>query len=378
MLAVVRRFGSLQFDPLEITGARNHDMVLFARVADYRRALCDELLYPRAGAQRLLFEAYNKSLNLLPASELPWHRFAWKRASERHAGELLAEHSALAKRMLTRIRKDGPLAPSDFDATEGRRTVVGHWGVGTSLTRHVLDALFMTGRVGIESRLGNRRTYELIERLFDRRLLRQRVSLAESIRHRLLSRHRAVGLMGRDSAPELVGGIAPAAERKRHLDTLVDRGALHEVTIEGVRGRRYALDEDLELLSKPAKIPPSVSFLAPLDPFVWDRDLVRELFAFDYKWEVYTPVEQRLHGYYVLPILFADRLVGRIEPRFSREHSRLDVVGLWFERGFDPETPGFVDAFGETLRAFAAFVGAKVTKLGRGKICRWIAVRLPS
>ncbi|PMW07812.1 cytoplasmic protein, partial [Pseudomonas sp. GW456-11-11-14-TSB2] len=91
---------------------------------------------------------------------------------------------------------------------------------------------------------------------------------------------------------------------------------------------------------------------------------------------VYTPVEQRLHGYYVLPILFADRLVGRIEPRFSREHSRLDVVGLWFERGFDPETPGFVDAFGETLRAFAAFVGAKVTKLGRGKICRWIAVRL--
>ncbi len=377
MLAVAERFGSLQFDPLEVTGARNHELVLFARIANFRRELCNDLLYPKHSKRRL-FEAYNKSLNLLPVGELPWHRFAWKRAQGRHAGRLLIEHSKLAKRMLSRLRDEGPLAPSDFDATEGKESVKGHWGVPTSLTRHVLDALFMTGRVGIARREGTRRIYDLTARLFDRELLARRVSASESIRHRLLSRHRAVGLMGRTAAPELVYGIATASERNKHLKALVDGGALHEVSVEGLRGPRYVLAEERSLLLARDDIAPHVSFIAPLDPFVWDRELVRDLFGFDYKWEVYTPAAKRAHGYYALPILFGERLVGRIEPRLQRQTPQLDVLGIWLERGFDPETDGFVSAFGETLRAFATFVGAERVKLGRGKTCRWIAVRLPS
>lgn len=331
-----------------MTGARNHDLVLFARIAGFRRELCDDLLYPRHGERRL-FEAYNKSLNLLPVSELPWHRFTWKRAEGRRAGQLVKEHS---ERMLTRLRDLGPLAPGDFDASEGKQTVDGHWGVPTSLTRHVLDALFSTGRVGIASRAGNRRTYALIEHLFDRELLARRVSTSESIRHRLLSRHRAVGLMGRNGAPELVSGIATANERKRHLEALVDLGALHEVTVEGVRGPRYVLSGERPLLLVANAIAPHMSFIAPLDPFVWDRALVRDLFDFDYKWEVYTAAEKRAYGYYALPIVLGDRLIGRIEPRFQRDTGWLVVLAIWLERGFDPETDGFVRAFGEALHAF--------------------------
>ncbi len=103
--------------------------------------------------------------------------------------------------------------------------------------------------------------------------------------------------MGRNGAPELVSGIATANERKRHLEALVDLGALHEVTVEGVRGPRYALPRERSLLLVANAIAPHVSFIAPLDPFVWDRALVRDLFDFDYKSEVYTPAEKRAYGY---------------------------------------------------------------------------------
>ena len=86
----------------------------------------------------------------------------------------------------------------------------------------------------------------------------------------------------------------------------------------------------------PGGVDPGVAFLAPLDPFCWDRDLMRRLFDFDYVWEVYVPAAKRRWGYYVLPILFGDRLVGRIEPRIERRAGTLRIAGLWWEAGFDP------------------------------------------
>ena len=91
---------------------------------------------------------------------------------------------------------------------------------------------------------------------------------------------------------------------------------------------------------------PGVAFLGALDPLIWDRDFLRALFDFDYVWEVYVPAAKRRWGYYVLPILFGDRLVGRIEPRIERKANELRVAGLWWEDGFDPlAEDGFVEAF---------------------------------
>jgi uncharacterized protein YcaQ len=103
----------------------------------------------------------------------------------------------------------------------------------------------------------------------------------------------------------------------------------------------------------------SVSFVAPLDPLMWDRRLVRGLFGFDYIWEVYIPAPKRRHGYYVLPILFGDRLVGRIEPRLTRASRILRIAGVWFEDGFSPmEEPHFVPALRAALDAYRTLVGA--------------------
>ena len=102
-----------------------------------------------------------------------------------------------------------------------------------------------------------------------------------------------------------------------------------------------------------------MTFLAPLDPLCWDRDLLRRLFGFDYVWEVYVPEPKRRWGYYVLPVLFGDRLVGRIEPRLDRATRTLRILGLWWEDGVSPRREsGLVDALREALRDYAAFVGA--------------------
>jgi len=372
VLAVVERLGSLQFDPLEVPGARNHDLVLSARIAGYARALCDDLLYAPPGERRL-FEAYNKSLNILPVHELPCYRLAWERAAARYDGKVLRERAAAKEAILARIRQGGPISTAEV-SREMSEAVDWHWAPTTE-GRVLLEALFETGRLSIARREGNRRFYDLTERLFPAAILERRVTREEAMRHRLLSRHRGVGLLGAGASGEVMNGIGTAAERARILAGLVEDGTLIAAEVEGVRGPRHVLAEELPLVDAAARPAParrpSVAFLAPLDPLMWDRRLVEALFGFAYKWEVYVPAEKRKHGYYVLPILFGERLVGRIEPRMDRTRRKLAIVGIAFEAGFSPlEEPGFVEAFAEALGAYQALVGAAQVAWPRARIAQ--------
>src|SRR5207245_556357 len=177
----------------------------------------------------------------------------------------------------------------------------------------------------------------------------------------LLSRFRAHGLLGTGGTGDVWMHAYPrqrSGERqltKRELqEELVEAGELVPVAIEGVKGGRYVIREEAARLDEPSgELPPAVAFLAPLDPFVWDRHFLRALFGFDYVWEVYVPERKRRFGYYVLPILFADRLVGRIEPRIDRAEGAVRVLGLWWEDGFSPRrAEGFVAAMREALGAY--------------------------
>ena len=101
-------------------------------------------------------------------------------------------------------------------------------------------------------------------------------------------------------------------------EELVEEGELVPVEVEGLRGKRFVLREEVELLAAPPEPPASVAFLSPFDPLVWDRGLLGSLFDFDYVWELFFPPAKRRFGWYVLPILFRDRFVGRIEPQIDR------------------------------------------------------------
>jgi uncharacterized protein len=396
VLAVIDRLGSLQFDPIEVPG-RAHDLALHARVSGYSRELADELLYGR----RLLFEAYNKSLNLLPTRELPWYRVTWQRSASGMSGTLLEEQAPLAAKILGEIEANGPCSSSDFE----QEAAIDWWWGRTPAVRAVLEALNVTGRLGVARREGNRRWFDLTERLYPADLLETRIPEREQHRHRLLSRHRGHGLLGNGGAGELWLGIDGTIRRELRAE-LVDRGELVAVGVDGLKGDRYVIADELPILAQaerevaaergfeagaarigegPGRIgdirigdaPPSVAFIAPLDPFMWDRGLLVPFHGFDYIWEVYTPAAKRRWGYYVLPLLFGDRLVGRIEPRIDRKTGEVRLLSLAWESGFDPMAPAFVAAFGAALEAYLGFARASVLVAppGRGHAALFREVR---
>jgi uncharacterized protein len=378
VLRAIDRLGSLQFDPLEVPGARNHDLVLHNRIRGYRREWCDRWLY---GRDRRLIELYNKSLNILPRDELPYYRLAWTRGASSYT-DFLAQHLGLANRIRDHIRRDGPVSTASFRDVEDR--VQWWWdnsiATSTKAARAVMEALFVVGQLGISRRDGNRRYYDLIERLVPAKLLATHASEDEQLRHRLLSRHRGVGLMGVGGPGELVLGTGKAPDRARTTAALVAEGTLIPVAVEGFREVRHVLADELPILqasARRARRTPSVSFVAPLDHLMWDRRLVKGLFGFEYIWEVYIPQPKRRHGYYVLPILFGERLVGRIEPRYERISRTLRIAGIWFEDGFEPvEEPHFIPALATALNAYTEFVGATSVTWPRTRPGRDLAVAL--
>ena len=357
VLDVFRRFGSIQFDPIDVAG-RTHDLMLHARVAGYDPAWCDEL-YER----REIFEAFNKGLSFVIASEFPWFR---GRARATPPTEI-EENSEAGERVLERIRAEGrPLSSLDFERERGSTT---DWfGVPTNTVRALLEAYTLTGELGLARRDGKRRYYDLLERLLPAALLRE-VPLPEQLRHKLHSRYRAHGLLGVGGGGDIFGGIGAAKPDRRWpehpgrtalREELIADGELVPVEVEGVRGKRFVLREEVALLADPGEPPAAVAFLPPFDPLIWDRALLGSLFEFDYVWELFFPPAKRRFGWYVLPILFRDRFVGRLEPRIDRTGARVQVLGLWWEESFEPRrVEGFVDAMRAALRAYLDFAGAR-------------------
>jgi uncharacterized protein len=351
VLQVFRKFGSIQFDPIGAAG-RNHDLVLHARVTDYEPDWCD-VLYER----REIFEATNKALSFVPASEFPWFRHVMGRKGPRFHGTALAENDAVAERVLERIRAEGPLSSLDFERETG--PTKDWFGMPENAVRAVLEAYTVTGVIGLARRDGNLRYYDLLERLLPARLLAHEVPEREQVRHKLLSRYRAHGLLGAGGAGGTFARIAAPAERKELHRELVQLGSLVPVDVDGVRGKRFVLAEELALLQAPPEPTPSVAFIAPFDSLLWDTALLSTLFAYDYVWEGFFPPAKRRWGYYVLPIVFGDRFVGRIEPRIDRDRARVEVLKVWWEDGFAPRrADGFVEGMRDALRAYLRFAKA--------------------
>ena len=333
---------------------------------------------PTAGCTTsgVLYETYNKGLSIVPTAELPWFRLTWDRNHARLTSEGAAfdTHAPLVEELLTRIRDGGPLLPREV----GPREAIDWYWRPTNQVRAILEGLAESGILGIVRREGNLRVYDLAERLFPADLLAERHPEEDQRRHRLLSRYRGGGLLGTGGQAELwygTGRFAP--ERAELRGQLVDEGLLMPARVEGFKGDRFVVAAELPLLEqaerevaageRPGGVDPGVAFLAPLDPFCWDRDLLRRLFDFDYVWEVYVPAAKRRWGYYVLPILYGDRLVGRIEPRIERRAGTLRIAGLWWEDGFDPlDDDGFAPAFAAAVAAHRDFGGLGRVVFPRG------------
>ena len=375
VLEVLRRFGSIQYDPIAVAG-RNHDLVLHARVAGYEPGWCD-LLYER----RDIFEATNKALSFVPTSEYPWFRHVWGRKGPRFHAAVLADDPDVAARVLERFRAGGPLSTRDFEVEHG--AAKDWFGLPENAVRAVLESYTVMGVIGLARREGNLRYYDLIERLLPADVLAQQVPEREQLQHKLLSRYRAHGLLGAGGAAGTFDRIAPPRStpdrvgRNTLLEELIEGGAVVPIEVEGLRGKRFVVSDELALLEAPPEPAPSVAFIAPFDSLLWDAALLAKLFGFEYVWEGFFPAAKRRWGYYVLPICFGDRFVGRIEPRIDREPRCVEVLGLWWEDGFAPaRAGGFVDAMRAALAALSAVRGDGSHRLGAASRGRAAAARL--
>src|SRR3954471_493775 len=166
--AVFDRLGSIQFDPLGVAG-RNHDLVLHARVSGYRPAWADALLYDT----RELYETYNKGLSLVPSAHLPWYRIQWQRALLDDRVAKAHERRETIEHVLDEIRRRGALSTDDFERHRTAKAVDWFWGP-TNEIRAVLEALWEAGVLALHHRAGNRRYYDLAERIYPPALLEER------------------------------------------------------------------------------------------------------------------------------------------------------------------------------------------------------------
>jgi uncharacterized protein YcaQ len=308
---------------------------------------------------------------------MPHYAISWERSANYYSDRILTEQSKVADAILETIRREGPLATNAF---KEHNHAIDWWWAPTSAARAVMEALFVSGRLGIARRDGNRRYYDLIERIVPAELLNRRESENDALRMRLLSRYRAVGLLGEKAPADVIYSTGTAAQRAAWTTQLTEDGTLLPLAVDGLHGTRLILAEEepiLEATRDPASVPPAVAFMAPLDPLIWDRRLLRDLFGFEYTWEVYTPAAKRKHGYYVLPLLFGERLVGRIEPRLERKTGELRILGVWFQPDFRPmEEPHFGAALAQALDAYTTFVGARKVTWPRTRAGRELAAAL--
>ena len=334
----VRQAGCIQYDPVDVCG-RNAELTLQSRVKGFTKRMLDDLLY----RDRLLVDYADKELSIWPSEDWPY--FASYRERSMALGKTFSGIPELEEEAIRHIRANGPVS-SDSLPLEG--TVFwhssmhwsGHWHKESPAARSVLEQLYTDGVLLIHHKSGTRKFYDLAEKYLPADLLSAPDPCPdESARldWRVLRRIGAVGLLWNRRSDAWLGISMAAEERDAAFARLEKAGRITPVRVEGLRFPLYVLNTDLPLLesvrSGQADCKARLEFLAPLDPMLWDRKLIEALFGFQYSWEIYTPASKRKYGYYVLPVLYGDRLVGRIEPKTDRKANSLTVQNIWFEPG---------------------------------------------
>lgn len=358
----------LQLDPLNVA-ARSQDIALWGRVQGYHPGLLHEAAYE----QRRFFD-YGSWLFLYPMAELSYWRVPMAlTVREGHWAEWLQAHAAVVDEVRTALRERGPLGNRDFSGTQRISSYRGRKD-----TALALFGLWMTGEVMITRRAGFDRVYDLSERVAPAHLTR---SADEDATRRYFVR-KAIALYGllregtlRSSLYPYLRRMLSVAEAKALVQNLLHEGTALRVRVEGQRDHLLLLAEDAPLLAAAAagEIPAAwqplgattldeAVFLAPLD-MVSARGRAARLFDFDYKWEVYVPAAKRRWGYYVLPILYGDQLVGRLDPKLDRRNGILHINGFWLEEHAPAGDAGFAAALRRGLDSFAAFVGAQTVEI---------------
>jgi uncharacterized protein YcaQ len=352
---VALRLGCVQYDPLNPLG-RNPDLTLQSRVPGYRIDGWQRLAY----RDRLLYDAWDKQACLVPISDWPHRRHYHRRFRERWRSRIFDAHPEAVAATLSELETRGPLETSEF--TDQRR--VGDWReswYGPKLVKNVLRALWDTGEIVTFDRRKGRHVYALPDRVVPAELLAAPMpTTSDSAAFLARRRVQSAGLLRPNADGALWHLPCERSDRVAAIDRLLAGGGLVRVEVEGAT--YLATPEAIQALD----LPPAggVRFVAPLDPLIWDRRGVEQLFGFRYLWEVYKPEAKREWGYYVLPVWWRDRFVARFDSRVER--GVLQLKGWWWEPDA-ADDPELAPALGTAFAEFVRYLGADGIGLPRSR-----------
>ena len=355
----MRDMAYVQLDPLQVI-ARSHDIALHGRVLDYAPGQWEEVTY----GQRQFFD-WGGWLAVRPMDELPHWRVVMgrEREGEPRVADIARDHGDAVEEMRAILRERGQVSNRDFKTADRARTQ--HYR-GRKDSALALYYLWRVGEAMTHHREKFERVYAPTEAVAPPHLIREsdddeanRFLVMKEIAFEGLSRVRRTG--------DSYGRGDPATLR---FEALLANGDLIEVRVEGWKQPHYALGSDAAALAElsAGRVPeawaplgPTTTdeavFLSPLDP-ASARGRAKQLFGFDYVWEVYKPVEKRQYGYYVLPILWGERLVGRFDSKLDRATNTFVILGLWLEDEALATDGAFAEALARGFGRFVAFLGA--------------------
>lgn len=359
----IRACEAVQLDPLNIF-ARSQDIVLHSRVLCYK----PDYLYQVAYRERQFFD-YGGWLAMYPMSDLPYFRVHMERRKhQKRVENFVLSNPELFERVREELRARGPLGNRNFDGK-----AIGWNYRGRKDTSLALFDMWLCGELMIHHREGFERIYDFRENIAPQEFnyavgemeaedffIRKNISFMGLFREAVLRSARQYVMQQNYSR----------AEMSQKIEAWIESGRAARLQVDGRRDTYLFLTEDLPALDalEKGKLPKGwkpketstleeVTFLSPLD-IVSARGRARKLFDFEYKWEVYTPAHQRRWGYYVLPILYGDDLVARLDPKLDRTTMTLEIKGFWEEEDAPVKDSDFVNALAKGLARFANFVGA--------------------
>ena len=343
----LEQIGYVQIDTISIV-VRAHHHTLWNRVPNYRPAHLDRLV-----SERRAFEYWFHAAAYLPMRD---YRFALPRMHALRSGERLwfRRDRKLMNAVLDRIRSDGPLLARAFEAPKGRNQGWWDW----KPAKRALEQLYMQGDLMIAGRDGFQKVYDLTERVLPADVDTTPPTIAEYADHLLDTALRAHGFVAPKEVTYGRRGTSIRKALKERLNALVSDGTLVAFTEGDVDyvARPELLDRAAPRQTARARL------LSPFDNAVIQRDRNLALHDFDYQIECYVPAPQRRFGYFCLPILYRDRLVGRVDCKAHRSQRRLDLLHLHVECELGDRDP-FALAFAAAAHEFAAFNDCDTVRL---------------
>jgi uncharacterized protein YcaQ len=355
ILDVVRAIRCLQLDPTSVV-ARNHLLVVFSRLGPYDAAVLERLVYE----ERAMFEYWAHEASIVLSEDLPLHVFMMRtppRSSTWH--ERMTEwwdlNEEFRASILDRLRADGPLPVTEFEDRSVAPWLSAGWNDQRNVSR-MLDFMWVRGQVGIAARTGGQRQWDLMERCLPPDAPTEELEPEEVTRRAALLALKALGVAR-------VPHIRAHFTRRRYpglpqvLNELEASGDIVPVQIEDMKGEWWVRADDVDALTGDG-FKPRTALLSPFDNLLCDRGRTEELFGFSHRLEIYTPKAKRQWGYFVLPILHGDRLVGRADLAIDRKARRLVAHAVHREPGA-PRGKAVAAAIRRELERLATWQGAE-------------------